>query len=151
MSEITNVPSGNPGSDQQSDSKYLSGLSSPLEVARLMEVITGGLLNSLNDMQRYDRTQPSTLWLPARILFFFGNGLILASFCLRIFPRLLQTLSFDDFLAALLAGCVLLIISVFLFCYQYRTEQSKTTAVINATQQVANGLVATLGRPKAAP
>jgi hypothetical protein len=151
MSDVTNVPSRNAASDQQAGSQYIPGTSSPVEVARLMEAITDGLLGSLNQMRRYDHTLPQTLWLPARILFFFGQGLILASICLRIFPKIFQTLSFDDFIASLLVGCVLLIISVFLFCYQYHTEQSKTTAVAKATEQVSKGLVATLGQPKATP
>ena len=120
----------------------------PDDLITVTRAITEGFVHSLREFQYRSAQSAFSLLLPARILFFLGIGLILGAAVLRAIPKLLNYYSFNDSVASMIIGLMLLLISVFLFCYPAHNEQAKATAVVKSTEKVARGLVARLGATK---
>jgi len=127
----------------------------PNDFIRTIRSFSDGLVSSLNDLRGIDAHFKSNLILPAKFLLYFGGVIICVSITLRAMPHFIGTLqqfgpifSFGDFFASLSAGCLLLLVGVFLFVYQFRAEAVKAAAVVETTNEVAKGLVAVLGPDK---
>ena len=116
------------------------------EFDRVMRAYSEGLMASLTKLSALDYKSKASLIVPGTFLLILGGLLVLASFVVRALPglHLWGQFSTGDFLGSLAAGCLLLLTGVFLFLYQYRTEQLGG-AVVESTTEVAQGLVAVLG------
>jgi hypothetical protein len=115
------------------------------ETVRMMGALTTSLARSLAELESQRPDSRTNLGVPGKLLIFLGGAVIFISIALRVIPTLLSS---NDFIASLCAGCILELAGVFLFVYQYRAEQAKTTAVVNTTERVTKGLVAILGTDK---
>ena len=127
----------------------------PSDFIETIRGFSDGLVSSLDNLRRIDANSKSNLILPAKLLLYFGGVIICVSITLRATPHFIgppeqfgPIFSFGDFLASLSAGCLLLLVGVFLFVYQFRAEAVKAAAVVETTNEVAKGLVAVLGPDK---
>jgi hypothetical protein len=132
----------------------------PSDFIQTIRGFSDGLVASLGNLRSLEASSRSNLIVPAQMLLYFGGIVICVSIILRAvphyigaFPQFAPIFSFGDFLASLSAGCLLLLVGVFLFVYQFRAEAAKVAAVVETTNEVAKGLVAVLGpdKPKVEP
>jgi hypothetical protein len=114
----------------------------------MMGALTTSLARSLAELEIQPPDLSTNLGVPGRFLLFLGGAVIFIPIALRVVPTLLTKFYPYDFIASLCAGCILELAGVFLFVYQYRAEEAKTTAVVNTTERVTRGLVAILGTDK---
>jgi hypothetical protein len=115
------------------------------QVINLLGSLTAGLTSSLAELDDPNHGTRINLAPPGKLLLCLGGVVIIVSVCLRVVPAFFLKLESYDFIALLGVGCLIEFMGSFLFIYQYRAEQAKTTAVVKTTERVTEGLVAVLG------
>jgi hypothetical protein len=118
------------------------------DLAGAVTVVTNGLVSSLKDFQSFQRFSPgpkSDLILPGRILTYLGMTMLLVSTGRRFLSFPYYQIEFRDFVAILIVGAALLLVGVFLFVYQYRTEHAPVVGIVDTAKEAARGLIAHRG------
>jgi hypothetical protein len=148
MSELKETSPSDSKATTQSEPPPSAVKFSPDELVTMNKAIIAGFTDSLTRLQRRDYDASMNLNFPATILFYPGTGLIILAIFLRVVLAFKSYFSVWDLLAVLVAGFLLLLVAVTLFCIQYRGEKSGSATAVKATEEVAKGLVATLGPTK---
>ena len=117
---------------------------SPQDLVVVTNDITNGFVQSLKSLQAGDLAARTSLIPPARVLIWLGALLEIVPLALRIWAST-NFFTFNDAIAFLVAGFLSLQTAVFLYCFQYHSEQASGAAKLKATQEVTRGLVAKQG------